>query len=666
MKRFFHITATFVSWLVLSSLVGTLFFVPQIATAQTLNIQVGNILYQFPADQAGVMTYSNGTTLTAMSKVFTLSDISSMYVDEAVVTDSTVHVQYNNSSAMITVAGNIARYLTIAQSGAHVSFTQSADLADEITYSLSGSSSDGGFYMAGSYKATVELNGLTLTNSSAVYSGAAVHVQNGKRIKVKIVTGTTNTLTDAASGTQKGCLYIKGHAEFAQKGTLNIYGNLKHGIKTGEYLSFKNATVNVLSAVGDGINCTQFFLMESGAISISGVGDDGLQCDIDDTTTGSTGQTANHENEDSGNVYLNGGTLNIQVTAAAAKGIKAEGDIYATDGTVTINNSGSGMWDTTDLETKAAAGLSSDGIMVISGGSFTLNSSGSGGKGIKCDSTLLISDSASIAVTTTGGLFYSNGSTTNTNYTGNTDRINNSYYSSPKGIKATGSVTISGGDITVTTSGRNGEGIESKSTLNISGGQITVNAYDDAINSASHMTISGGMVYARATNNDGMDANGNCYIQGGLVYAISASSPEVGIDANTESGYKLYVSGGTVIAIGGLESGASLTQTCYSAGSSSGSTRPGGGGGWGWGGNSSSWTTNTWYALTYGTTTIAFKTPASGGSSLVVSAPSTPALQSGVTASGTSVFAGNAFFPATATGGSSVTLSTYSSGGGRW
>jgi len=62
-------------------------------------------------------------------------------------------------------------------------------------------------------------------------------------------------VTDGESGSQKGCLYIKGHAEFAQKGTLNIAGNVKHGIKTGEYISIKNATVNVTSAAGDGINC---------------------------------------------------------------------------------------------------------------------------------------------------------------------------------------------------------------------------------------------------------------------------------------------------------------------------------------------------------------------------------------------------------------------------
>ena len=187
------------------------------AGAQTLNVKVGNITYQFPAAQTGEMTYSDGTTLTIMGKVFTLADISSMTVDQTDVTDGTISVNYSGTSATVTVAGNIAQYVTPTVSGAHVSIAQSDDLAEEITYTLSGTSTDGEFYMSGSYKATVELSGLTLTNATPVYSGAAVHIQNGKRIKVKVVTGTTNTLTDAVGGSQKGCLYIKGHAEFAQR-----------------------------------------------------------------------------------------------------------------------------------------------------------------------------------------------------------------------------------------------------------------------------------------------------------------------------------------------------------------------------------------------------------------------------------------------------------------
>ncbi len=593
----------------------------------------------------------NGDGVVNAADLVALANLVPSYTSE---TSQTVSVVYNGSAAKVTISEDIADYITVTRNGAHISITQSDDVADEITYTLSGTSTDGEFYMAGSYKATLELNGLTLTNVKPVYSGAAIHIQNSKRIKVKPVTGTTSTLVDASSGDQKGCLYIKGHAEFAQNGTLNVTGNTKHGIKTGEYMTLKNATINVVSAVGDGINCTQYFLIESGTITISDSGDDGIQCDIDDTEIGSTGETTDHEDEDSGNTYISGGTISISCGATAAKGIKAEGDMNISgDAVVSVNVTGNGEWDSDDAETKAACGLAADGNMNVSGGTLTLTATGSGGKGMKCDGVLTVSD-GDITVKTTGGLYYNNGTTENTNYTGNTDNLSSDYYSSPKGIKAgvktqegnsytySGGITITGGNISATTSGHNGEGIESKNTLEISGGEVTVTAYDDAINSAQDMTISGGSVYARATNNDGIDANGNCYIKGGLIFAVGATSPEVGIDVNSEGKKQLYFTGGTLVAIGGLESGSSLSQSCYSA---------------------SSWNKNTWYALNTGSSIFAFQTPTSGGSSLVVSAASTPSLTSGVSvSSGTSVFGGVGYTDAVVSGGSKVSLSSYNGG----
>ncbi len=205
-----------------------------------------------------------------------------------------------------------------------------------------------------------------------------------------------------------------------------------------------------------------------------------------------------------------------------------------------------------------------------------------------------------ITVSTSGGLYYNNGTTENTNYTGNTDNVNSDFYSSPKGIKAglktqngnsytyTGGVVISGGKVKVTTSGRNAEGIESKNYLNVTGGEIYINAYDDGINSAQDMTITDGYIYSHSNNNDGIDANGNIYLNGGLVYAIGSRSPELGIDANSEEGKKVYVNGGIVIAVGGVENGASYNQPKI---------------------QQSSVSSNTWYTVTYGDNTVAFKTP---------------------------------------------------------
>ncbi len=562
--------------------------------------------------------------------------------------DYSVNVVYSDDTATVSVGDSASQYLTVTQQGAHVSIVQGSDLASEITYNLSGTSTDGGFYMAGSYKATVELNGLTLTNVSAVYSGAAVHIQNGKRINVKVVTGTDNTLVDAASGSQKGCLYIKGHAEFKQYGTLNVVGNVKHAIKAGEYITLKNATLNVTSAAGDGISCNQYFMMESGTINISGTEDDGIQCDIDGDA--STGEQADHEDEDSGNIYISGGTITINCAGIAAKGIKSAGDIFINDeAVIDVTTTGKGMWDTVDLETKAACCISADRNITIDDGTLTLTATGSGGKGMKCDSVLIIRG-GDITISTSGGLYYNNGSTENTNYTGNTDHISSSYYSSPKGIKAglktengnsntySGAIVIHGGKIKVTTTGTNGEGIESKNTLDIYGGEIYVNSYDDGINSAQNMLIFGGYVYAHSNNNDGVDANGNLYINGGLVYAIGARSPELAIDANSEEGKKVYINGGVVIAVGGIENSRDINQPYI---------------------QSSSISSNSWYTVTYGDNAVAFKTPtiSTGGgpgggpggpggnsSATFISAPTTPSLATGNNITGgTSFFEGNCY-----------------------
>ena len=652
-----------------------------VAGAQTLNVQVGDVTYQFPAAQTGDMTYSNGTTLTIMGKEFAISDITGMVVDKSEVTDNQVTVSYNGTTAKVTVAGNVAQYLTPVVSGAHVSIAQSDDLAEEVTYTLSGESTDGEFYMSGSYKTTVELNGLTLTNTTPVKSGAAVHIQNGKRIKVKVCNGTVNTLTDAVGGSQKGCLYVKGHAEFAQKGTLNIIGNVKHGIKTGEYMTLKNATINITKAAGDGINCAQFFQMTSGKIVISGVSDDGIQCDIEDSTAGSTGETTDHEDEDTGNIYLEGGDITASVTADAAKAIKAEGDIRATGTNVTATTSGGGVWDADKVKTKSSSCMSADGNMLISGGTLTLTSTGAGGKGINVDGTFTATG-GNVTINTSGNAVVASSTGTLSVVTSSQqlDNYDSDYKSSPKGIKVDGAIVISDNAvISVTTTGAGGEGIESKTSIDVTGGQTTVNASDDGINASKNtstggsgdLTISGGYVFSKSSGNDGIDANGNCYIKGGLVYAIGTTAPEKSIDANTEEGKKLYITGGTIIAVGDLENGVSISGgTCKSA---------------------SSWTANTWHALYNGGTLVAaFKTPASSGNSgggpggwpggggpgggpgggsqkLIVYTSSTPTVKSGVTvADGTEYFGGMANIGGTVSGGSDVTLSNYSSGGGWW
>ena len=334
------------------------------AMGQTLNVRVGSVTYQFPAAQAGMMKFQGGMTLTVLGKEFALADIDAITVDKSEVTNNLVRVEYNDATASVYVAGNVAQYVTPTVSGAHVSIAQSntEDVDDdEITYQLSGTTADGSLTLSGSYKCTLSLDGVTLTNPS----GAAINVTNSKRIQLSAKKGTTSTLTDG-NGSQKACIYSKGQLQIQGNGTLNVVGNLKHGIKSASYISIKNLTLNITKAVGDGISCEEYFQLKSGSVTISGVGDDGIQCDLGgDTSTGEIlKDEANnidaHEDEDSGNMYFENGTMNITATATATKCVKSAGNIYVSGGTYTLN--AKGAIDNTDASNLSyAAGFKADG-----------------------------------------------------------------------------------------------------------------------------------------------------------------------------------------------------------------------------------------------------------------------------------------------------------------
>ena len=408
-------------------------------TAQTLNVKVGQIIYQIPAAQAGEMVYQNGETVTIINKVYALNDIDKMYIDATEVTDNEVKVVFSGTSAQVFVAGNVAQYVSIEQSGAHVSIAQSDDVTEEITYVLSGQTTDGEFYLTGSYKTTVELEGLTLTNATPVYSGAAICIMNGKRINLSVKKDTENTLTDSSLGSQKSALYCKGHLELKGKGTLNVYGTLAHGIKSAEYMQMKNCTVNVLGAVKDGISCDEYFLIESGTLTVSGVGDDGIQCDIDGTE--STGETADHEDEDSGNIYIEGGTLNITTTVSGTKCVKGDSIVYVNGGTLTLN--ASGAIDTSDASDPSYVSAISCGKFVQNGGAITATVKGTAGRGVKAWD-----------IETNGGELTITNSAAPTTVS--------SDVKSAKGLKAL-NIALNAGTITINMSGNAGKGISAGS-----------------------------------------------------------------------------------------------------------------------------------------------------------------------------------------------------------
>ncbi len=318
------------------------------AFAQTLNVNLGQVTYAYQAASVGDAAVST-STVTIGSKAYQISDISSIKVEDSTVEDNTVSVTYSGSSATVVIAGNLDDIVTAKVSGAHVTLLQ-GDATDEITYTLSGTTTDGSLYMDGSLKATFVLDGVSISNPDS----AAINIQDGKRIEFVLSEGTTNTLSDGLSGTDDGtdahkaCLYVQGHTEFSGAGTLTVNGNVKHGITSHEYCQVKKSagTITVKASAGDGLHVGQYYEQRGGTVTVT-AGSDGLDVSLDDDDTA----------ENNGQVIISGGELDITVTSDESDALKCEDDFSMTAGTVTLLATGAG-----------GRAMNIDGKVAISGG----------------------------------------------------------------------------------------------------------------------------------------------------------------------------------------------------------------------------------------------------------------------------------------------------------
>ena len=376
-----------------------------------------------------------------------------------------------------------------------------------ICYVVTGTTNDGSLTINGKADFEIELNNADITNTRST----ALDIES--KYKAFLVLAGSNRLTDGttADDSHKGALFAKGKLLISGDGSLDVYGTYNNGI---------HGKSNIV--IDKGVN----LYVKS---------------------------TANHGIKAGDDMYINGGIINVEVSAPGAKGINGDIDININGGRTTVVSTANGQWDDEDLETKASAGIACDSVFTMNDGEIYMKSTGSGGKGLKADWEAYI-NGGKVRIITTGGLYFSDGTTESHNYTGNTDNLDDAYSSSPKGIKIGtknehGVLTITDGDIMVRTTGNNAEGMESKGTLDITGGTVLISAHDDAINSSGDLTISGGTVVAVGTNNDGIDANGNMYLKGGTIIAFGASGAEAGIDIDEQ--HKIYITGGNIFGIGG-------------------------------------------------------------------------------------------------------------------
>ena len=297
--------------------------------SQTLALYTKSGLTVLAAENEVDEMIVSGGQLTMGTQTFSIADLDSLKYLQQTFDPLRVQVNFADAKSSITLPLSLLPLLTIEQDGAYVNITSAAAADPEITYALQGTTTNGAFLLNGIYKCGLVLNGVNITSRR----GAAIRINNGKRIDVELVKGTTNNLADCQQGLQDACLHIKGHPEFKGEGTLNITGNTRHAYKSGEYTLLKRSTgaINILAAVGDAMHIGQYFHMRGGQITISpDVQKDGIQVDKDSDTT----------KINNGMVFLDSGIVNINLRSDDVSGIKCDSTFTCNGGNYTITMSG--------------------------------------------------------------------------------------------------------------------------------------------------------------------------------------------------------------------------------------------------------------------------------------------------------------------------------------
>ena len=404
-------------------------------------------------------------------------------------------------------------------------------IEDAGTYVLSGDLANGQVVIDADKGDLVRLvlDGVSLHNGG----GAAIYASQSEKVVLILADGAQNTVSDGEGyeasddDGSSAAIFIQDDLSITGSGALTVDGNCKHGIRTQDTLAITGGVIEV-AAVGDALRGHDGVAIEGGEITLNAEGD-GIQSN-------------NDQDDAKGFVAISGGDLFIQ---AKSDGVQAATALTVTGGTFDIMT-GAGSANAPVREDDFRGGRqgqtppAADGSVSmkalkagkqlgIDGGSFTIDAE---------DDAVHSNDKVVIAA---GELSIKTGD---------------------DGVHADGAVVISGGTVAVDDCY---EGIEGLS-VTVSGGDISVMAKDDALNAAGGVQNAGGRdgflleggAFVRITGGsldltgtfDGIDANGDIYLEGGTVKVSGRSQ---GMDGAVDLDGNMFLTGGELITAGSVQ-----------------------------------------------------------------------------------------------------------------
>ena len=201
--------------------------------------------------------------------------------------------------------------VTITVDGNNV--TASHGSTEGVCYVVTGTTTDGSLIINGDANFELNLNNATITSATTT----AIDLEC--KGNAYLVVSGTNKVTDGTTEDHKGAIFSKGKLLISGDGSLDVYGTYKNGI---------HGKSNIV--IDKGVN-----------LYVKSTENNGIKAGAD--------------------MFINGGIINVEVSADGGKAINGDASITINGGRTTVIATGNGTWEVDETlanggDTKAAAG----------------------------------------------------------------------------------------------------------------------------------------------------------------------------------------------------------------------------------------------------------------------------------------------------------------------